>query len=116
MKKIILFPLSLSLLSCVYFPDGREVWEPVPLIGVITDCNSNLAVAGALVASSSHSGNVETGANGTFRIEGKRTTMHIAGFGDSYENSVLTVSAKGFANLKQDISYGSPSCFRPSTF
>lgn len=109
MKKIVMFILLSSLISCVYFPDGREVWEPVPLLGVIMDCNSNVVVAGALVASSNHSDKVETDANGIFRIEGKRTIMHIASFSDSYENGILTVSAKGFANLNQNIRYGSPS-------
>ena len=109
MKKIIVFPLLLSLFSCVYFPGGRYVWDPVPLYGVITDCNNNLAIEGALVSSSNHSDKVKTDVKGFFMIKGKRTTIHIAGFGDSYVNGVLIVSAKGFVSLKKNIRYGSPS-------
>ena len=97
------------LFSCVYFPDGRDAWEPVPLMGVITDCNSNLAIEGALVISSNHLNKAKTDAKGAFMIGGKRTTMHITGFSDSFENGVLTVSAKGFVSLKKDLRYGSPS-------
>jgi hypothetical protein len=100
-----LLPLS----SCVYFPDGREVWQPVPLFGVITDCASNLPIVGALVSSSKHTNKVLTDDKGIFLIQGKRTNMYVSGIGDSYESGILTISAKGFIRLKMDIRYGSPS-------
>lgn len=109
MQKTLLCSLLLPLVSCVYFPDGREVWQPVPLSGVITSCTDGMAIKGALVQSSNHAQAVNTDIKGAFRIGGSRKTLHLTRLSDSYQEGVLSVSAVGYIRLEQNVRYYSPS-------